>query len=177
MLSAERAPKGQGPHGGEPGPASGGPPDIDPGPRTVVVAGDDSGPPPRELAQSAGWPLLAEPTSGVRTGDHVIRTYRLLLETDLGRSDRARRRRRPPDALATGDPTARPRRRGGRSTPPRGVGAERPFAVDDELDLTVPLRDLARPPRDDPAWLAEWRAADAERRLAGSTRCWPRSPS
>ena len=26
-----------------------------------------------------GWPLLAEPTSGSRTGDHAIRTYRLLL--------------------------------------------------------------------------------------------------
>jgi 2-succinyl-5-enolpyruvyl-6-hydroxy-3-cyclohexene-1-carboxylate synthase len=54
------------------------------GPRTVVVAGDDAGPPARLLAQHANWPLLAEPTSGARTGTHAIRTYRLLLGSDLG---------------------------------------------------------------------------------------------
>jgi 2-succinyl-5-enolpyruvyl-6-hydroxy-3-cyclohexene-1-carboxylate synthase len=53
------------------------------GPRTVVVAGDDAGPPPRLLAQRAGWPLLAEPTSGSRTGANAIRTYRLLLDGPL----------------------------------------------------------------------------------------------
>jgi 2-succinyl-5-enolpyruvyl-6-hydroxy-3-cyclohexene-1-carboxylate synthase len=53
------------------------------GPRTVVVAGDDAGPAARLLAESAGWPLLAEPTSGARIGANAIRTYRLLLSTDL----------------------------------------------------------------------------------------------
>ncbi|MDO9379289.1 MAG: 2-succinyl-5-enolpyruvyl-6-hydroxy-3-cyclohexene-1-carboxylic-acid synthase [Nocardioidaceae bacterium] len=49
------------------------------GPRTVVVAGDDAGPPARQLAERAGWPLLAEPSSGSRTGTAPIGAYRLLL--------------------------------------------------------------------------------------------------
>jgi 2-succinyl-5-enolpyruvyl-6-hydroxy-3-cyclohexene-1-carboxylate synthase len=53
------------------------------GPRTVVVAGDDAGPPARFLAQDGNWPLLAEPTSGARTGTHALRTSRLLAE-ELG---------------------------------------------------------------------------------------------
>lgn len=58
---------------------------LEPGPRTVVVAGDDAGPPARLLAQAANWPLLAEPTSGARTGSHALQSYRLLLATSLGR--------------------------------------------------------------------------------------------
>jgi 2-succinyl-5-enolpyruvyl-6-hydroxy-3-cyclohexene-1-carboxylate synthase len=54
------------------------------GPRTVILAGDDAGPGARVLAEAAGVPLLAEPTSGSRAGDHAIRTYRLLLGTALG---------------------------------------------------------------------------------------------
>jgi len=54
------------------------------GPRTVVVAGDDAGPRARLLAERAGWPLLAEPSSGARRGAHALRTYRLLLGTALG---------------------------------------------------------------------------------------------
>ena len=39
------------------------------GPRTVVVAGDDAGPSPRASSRrGGGWPLLAEPSSGARTG-------------------------------------------------------------------------------------------------------------
>jgi 2-succinyl-5-enolpyruvyl-6-hydroxy-3-cyclohexene-1-carboxylate synthase len=58
--------------------------------RTVLVAGDDAGPPARILAEQAGWPLLAEPTSGSRTGDNAIRAYRLLL-TDPTLTDRIQR--------------------------------------------------------------------------------------
>jgi len=55
------------------------------GQRTVVVAGDSAGPPARMLAERADWPLLAEPSSGSRTGTHPIGTYRLLLDhPDLG---------------------------------------------------------------------------------------------
>jgi 2-succinyl-5-enolpyruvyl-6-hydroxy-3-cyclohexene-1-carboxylate synthase len=58
------------------------PEELDPVPRTVVVAGDDAGPSARVVAERAGWPLFAEPTSGARTGAAVIRTYRLLLADD-----------------------------------------------------------------------------------------------
>ena len=89
---------------------------LETGPRTVVVAGDDAGPPARILAERNGWPLLAEPTSGSRTGDNAIRTYRLLLgRPGPGRPHRARGGLRAPDAVATGDPAdLEPRRRGGR---------------------------------------------------------------
>jgi 2-succinyl-5-enolpyruvyl-6-hydroxy-3-cyclohexene-1-carboxylate synthase len=63
---------------------------LEAGPRTVVVAGDDAGPPARVLAERHGWPLLAEPTSGSRTGDNAIRTYRLLLD-DAGLGGRIER--------------------------------------------------------------------------------------
>src|SRR5437763_1434095 len=56
---------------------------VDPGPRTVVVAGDGAdtglGPQAREVALAAGWPLLAEPSSGA-AGPDAVAAYRLLLE-------------------------------------------------------------------------------------------------
>jgi 2-succinyl-5-enolpyruvyl-6-hydroxy-3-cyclohexene-1-carboxylate synthase len=67
------------------------------GPRTVVVAGDDAGPRARQLAERANWPLLAEPSSGSRTGSHALRCYRLLLAGPLG--DRIER------AVVFGHPT------------------------------------------------------------------------
>ena len=49
-------------------------------PHAVVVAGDDAGPSARVFAEHGGLPLLAEPSSGARTGDHALVAYRLLLE-------------------------------------------------------------------------------------------------
>ena len=127
---------------------------LPPGPRTVVVAGDDAGPPARILAESAGWPLLAEPSSGSRNGPNTMRCYRLLLDGDLGQ--------RIERVVVYGHPTlSRPVMRllgraevveVRRSVP----WSERPYAVArrvDHLDHDEP---------DDPAWLSEWRAADRE---------------
>ncbi len=125
------------------------------GPATVVVAGDDAGPRARVLAEAAGWPLLAEPSSGARTGDHAIRTYRLLLGTGLG--ERIER------VVVTGHPTlSRPVTRLLEradvevvSVAPPGRWPARPFRVDRTVDA------LAVDGREDGTWLTEWRTADA----------------
>ncbi len=131
---------------------------VAPGPRTVVVAGDDAGPPARTLAEQGGWPLLAEPSSGSRTGANPIRSYRLLLDGDLG----ARIER----AVVFGHPTlSRPvTRLLGREdvevldAGASGVWRERPFAVAARFISGQPAAEA-----DDAAdagWLEEWRAAD-----------------
>jgi 2-succinyl-5-enolpyruvyl-6-hydroxy-3-cyclohexene-1-carboxylate synthase len=130
---------------------------LESGPLTAVVAGDDAGPSARLLAESANWPLFAEPSSGARNGAHVIRCYRLLLGTPL--ADRIER------VVVVGSPTlSRPVQqllaRDGLDVVvrrPRGVWADRPHPVTREHDGRF---EVSAP--DDPAWLQEWCAADQE---------------
>jgi 2-succinyl-5-enolpyruvyl-6-hydroxy-3-cyclohexene-1-carboxylate synthase len=128
---------------------------VDTGLRTVVVAGDDAGPPARTFAEAAGLPLLAEPTSGSRTGDSVVRCYRLVLGPLAERVEQV---------VVFGHPTlSRPVTRllgrddvevvavtgaSGWSDP--GLRAGR---VVDGVVATGP---------GDAAWLEEWRRADAD---------------
>ncbi|HYO32200.1 MAG TPA: 2-succinyl-5-enolpyruvyl-6-hydroxy-3-cyclohexene-1-carboxylic-acid synthase [Nocardioidaceae bacterium] len=128
---------------------------LDLGPRTVVVAGDDAGPPARLFAQDTNWPLLAEPTSGARTGSHALRTYRLLLSTAL--ADDIER------VVVTGHPTlSRPVTRLISRTDievlsvPTAAGiCTDPGRVATHLDA-LPAVDAA----DDDRWLDAWRDAD-----------------
>ncbi|ASD23790.1 2-succinyl-5-enolpyruvyl-6-hydroxy-3-cyclohexene-1-carboxylic-acid synthase [Cryobacterium sp. LW097] len=58
---------------------------LPPGPRTVVVAGAGAGPAAEELARLAGWPLIAEVSSGARFGPNLVVAYRELLgDADFG---------------------------------------------------------------------------------------------
>jgi 2-succinyl-5-enolpyruvyl-6-hydroxy-3-cyclohexene-1-carboxylate synthase len=144
------------------------------GPRTIVVAGDDAGPPARVLAEQARWPLLAEPTSGSRTGEAAIRTYRLLLGGPLaGEVERA---------VVFGHPTlSRPVLRLLQrddvevlSVPSAGVWSERPFPVARHLDAPPTVESP-----DDSDWFDRWKAADAatgqalDRLLAGEGEVTP----
>jgi 2-succinyl-5-enolpyruvyl-6-hydroxy-3-cyclohexene-1-carboxylate synthase len=126
------------------------------GPRTVVVAGDDAGPPARQLAERASWPLLAEPSSGARTGTHAMRTYRLLLDTELGTEIER--------VVVYGHPTlSRPvSRLLARDdvevwSGPAGWGAwaRRPFAVEHDF------HQLSVAEGTDTTWLDRWREVDA----------------
>ena len=127
------------------------------GPRTVVVAGDDAGPPARVLAERGNWPLLAEPSSGSRTGTHAIRCYRLLLDTDLGRLVER--------VVVAGHPTlSRPVSRllarddvEVVELPARGAWPGRPFAVATSAAAYEPEE------KDESGWFEEWR--DADRRV------------
>lgn len=128
---------------------------LPPGPRTVVVAGDDAGPPARLLAQRAQWPLLAEPTSGSRTGTHAIRTYRLLLESSL--ASRIER------VIVTGHPTlSRPVIRLLSRTDVEVLAVETRTGV--ATDPGRVARHLSMLPQvdeaDDDRWFEEWRRAD-----------------
>lgn len=125
------------------------------GPRTVVVAGDDAGPPARQLAEAANWPLLAEPSSGSRTGENAIRTYRLLLGSELG--DRIER------VVVAGRPTlSRPVTRLLERADVEVLVVPGPGAWPVRPDGSTALAGVPTAEVDDPTWLEEWRTADNE---------------
>ncbi|HEY0118049.1 MAG TPA: 2-succinyl-5-enolpyruvyl-6-hydroxy-3-cyclohexene-1-carboxylic-acid synthase [Cellulomonas sp.] len=131
----------------------------------VVVAGDGAGPAARRLAESTGWPLLAEPSSGARGGPQAVTAYRHLLDDErlggairrvvvLGRPTLSRQVSRllaDPDVEVV-------------VVAPRGApwpDAAR-NAAEVLLDVPAGLRRVGSPE----GWTETWRAADAAARAA-----------
>ncbi|HEY6741563.1 MAG TPA: 2-succinyl-5-enolpyruvyl-6-hydroxy-3-cyclohexene-1-carboxylic-acid synthase [Lapillicoccus sp.] len=129
--------------------------------RTVVVAGDDSGSAARILAERAGWPLLAEPTSGARVGANAIRSYRLLLTGALAQEVER--------VVVLGHPTlSRPVTRLVSRDDVEVLAAPGPGGVVTDPGRVarhlghVPTVSDAEPTAEDLAWLQSWRAADQD---------------
>jgi 2-succinyl-5-enolpyruvyl-6-hydroxy-3-cyclohexene-1-carboxylate synthase len=133
--------------------------------RGVVVVGDDAQDvgAPIALAEALGWPILAEPQSGARTGPNAISTYRYLLSHHS-----TRRRLMPAVVVSVGRP---------------GLSKEVQALLRDVAELIVvdPHEDWADPSRSagrvlrqlptpegrcDPAWLQLWRVAEQTAKAA-----------
>ena len=145
-------------------------------PRGVIVCGPTGeavAEPASRLAAACGWPLLAEPTSGVRCGQHdrshVVAHYDVLL-----RVERFAERRAPQLVLRVGDmPTSKPLRQWVSDAPqvvldPHATWHEPTRRAELLLEASAPptLDALAaamemRSADRDPDWLAAWREADA----------------
>jgi 2-succinyl-5-enolpyruvyl-6-hydroxy-3-cyclohexene-1-carboxylate synthase len=145
-------------------------------PRGAIVCGATSenvAEPAARLAAESGWPLLAEPTGGVRCGDHdrshVIAHYDVLLRVEGFAREHA-----PELVLRVGDtPTSKPLRDWLAAAPqvlldPHAAWHEPTRRAElvlhaaaaptlDALAATLEMRTATR----DPGWLASWREADA----------------
>jgi 2-succinyl-5-enolpyruvyl-6-hydroxy-3-cyclohexene-1-carboxylate synthase len=145
-------------------------------PRGVIVCGptlDDVADPVARLAAASGWPVLADPASGLRCGEHdrshVVAHYDVLL-----RSERFAGAQRPQLVVRVGDtPTSKPLRAWLPSAPqavldPHGAWHEPTRAAElviqaaagpacDALAAALEMRSAER----DPGWLDSWRHADA----------------
>jgi 2-succinyl-5-enolpyruvyl-6-hydroxy-3-cyclohexene-1-carboxylate synthase len=147
-------------------------------PRGAIVCGPTSDPVAdavTRLAAAAGWPVLAEPTSGVRCGPHdrsrVVAHYDVLLRAAGWASSHA-----PEMVLRVGDtPTSKPLRAW-------LAGAERQVVIDPHaawheptraadtivhaasvptLEMLASMLGYDFPARRDPRWLEAWRRGDA----------------
>jgi 2-succinyl-5-enolpyruvyl-6-hydroxy-3-cyclohexene-1-carboxylate synthase len=145
-------------------------------PRGAIVCGpisEDVAEPAARLAAASGWPLLAEPTSGVRCGphdrSHVVAHYDVLLRLERFAAEHV-----PGLLLRVGDmPTSKPLRTWAAEAPqvvldPHAAWHEPTrraelllrSAAAPALDALAAAVEL-RAPRTEPDWLASWRAADA----------------
>ena len=146
-------------------------------PRGAIVCGptaEDVAEPAARLAAACGWPLLAEPTSGVRCGphdrSHVVAHYDVLLRVEGFAAAHA-----PGLVLRVGDmPTSRPLRAWAAEAaqvvldphaawhePTRTAELLLRSAAAPTLDALAAAVEV-RAPTAGTEWLAAWRAADAE---------------
>lgn len=129
---------------------------------TVVVAGDGAGVLARRVAEANAWPLLAEPSSGARGGEHAVAAYRLLLgDKRLGGAVRR--------VVVVGRPTLSRPVQALLQDPdvevvvlaPRGTQWSDPGRNAAQVLLEVPPRMRQGRMRGPVDWLAQWQAADA----------------
>jgi 2-succinyl-5-enolpyruvyl-6-hydroxy-3-cyclohexene-1-carboxylate synthase len=160
-----------------PGPPVGGPAlELPWTERGVVVCGDGCGDPAAllRLAEQAGWPVLAEPSSGARTGPMSLAAYSYLLDSPGFVAGH-----RPDVIVSAGRPGLSRAQLGylkpaSPGRPPRHVViAQGPGHWADPVrsatDVVPAVRLAGEPgPRAAPAWLASWRAADAAARAAAA---------
>ncbi|MFD9823923.1 2-succinyl-5-enolpyruvyl-6-hydroxy-3-cyclohexene-1-carboxylic-acid synthase [Streptomyces violascens] len=133
--------------------------------RGVVVAGDHSEDPAAVVAfaETAGWPLLAEPHSNARYGPNAIGAY-----VDLMTHTPTRTRLLPEMVLTVGKPGLSP------AVLALLTSAETHIAVDPHLEWADPVRSATQVlhtlPRLDghapPQWLEAWQTADRTARAA-----------
>ena len=144
-------------------------------PRGAVVCGPSTeqvAEPAARLAAVTGWPLLAEPTSGVRFGEHdrshVVAHYDVLL-----RAEEFASAQRPELVLRVGDmPTSKPLRawladlpqvlidpHAGWHEPTRRAELILASAAGPTLDALASAVEM-RSAQPDPAWLGAWLSAD-----------------
>jgi 2-succinyl-5-enolpyruvyl-6-hydroxy-3-cyclohexene-1-carboxylate synthase len=145
-------------------------------PHGVIVCGpchEDVADAAARLAAALGWPLLAEPTSGVRCGDHdrshVISHYDVLLRLEQFADEAAGL------VLRVGDmPTSKPLRswvarmrqvvldpHGAWHEPTRTAELVLHAAAEPTLNALASAVGV-RTPEKDPGWLEGWREADAK---------------
>jgi 2-succinyl-5-enolpyruvyl-6-hydroxy-3-cyclohexene-1-carboxylate synthase len=146
-------------------------------PRGMIVCGPTAEPsaePAARLAAQTGWPLLADPTSGTRCGDHdrshVIAHYDVLL-----RIEEFAREHAPGLVLRVGDmPTSKPLRgfvaessqivvdpHGAWHEPTRTAELVLQAAAGRTLDALASAVEM-RSGAVDPSWLEDWRSADTK---------------